>query len=88
MAKYRKKPVVVEAWQWLGSGFEADAPSWLRDYKSSDGRPVRLNWDGTLTIPTLEGNHLASVNDWIIQGVKGEVYPCTPDIFDATYEPA
>jgi hypothetical protein len=44
--------------------------------------------DGTLTIPTLEGDHLASVNDWLIQGVRGEVYPCKPDIFEATYEEA
>jgi hypothetical protein len=86
--RYRKKPVVVEAWQLLGGGFQADAPSWLRDYKSSDGRRVRVHPDGTLTIPTLEGDHLASVNDWLIQGVRGEVYPCKPDIFEATYEEA
>lgn len=41
-----------------------------------------------LVIPTLEGDHHASVGDWIIRGVKGEFYPCKPDIFAATYEPA
>jgi len=44
--------------------------------------------DGTLSIGTLEGQHLVSWGDWIIQGVKGELYPCKPDIFDATYEAA
>ena len=43
--------------------------------------------NGILTIPTLEGDHIANVGDWIIQGVQGEFYPCKPDIFDATYEP-
>ena len=84
--KYRKKPIVIEAWQWLGSGFQADAPSWVLDYKSANGDQVRLRQDGTLTIPTLEGDHTANIGDWIIQGVKGEVYPCKPDIFDATYD--
>ena len=41
----------------------------------------------TLLIPTLEGAMIANINDWIIKGVKGEIYPCKPDIFDMTYEP-
>ncbi len=41
----------------------------------------------TLSIGTLEGEHLISWGDWIIQGVKGEIYPCKPDIFEMTYEP-
>jgi len=86
MAKYRKKPVVIEAWDWLGGGFQTDAPRWLRDYKAADGRQVTERQDGTLLIPTLEGDHTASIGDWIIRGVKGEVYPCKPDIFDATYD--
>lgn len=44
--------------------------------------------DGAMVIPTLEGDHLANVGDWIIKGVKGEFYPCKPDIFAATYDPA
>ena len=86
--KYRKKPVVIEAWQWLGGAFPADAPEWLREYRRHSG--VR-DWiaptaGGALLIPTLEGNMKANVGDWIIQGVKGEVYPCKPDIFAATYD--
>ncbi len=86
--KYRKKPVVVEAWQYLGDGFQAAAPSWVLDYRSADGIQIRLQQDNTLTVPTLEGNHTASINDWLIRGVKGEVYPCKPDIFEATYDKA
>lgn len=58
MAKYRKKPVVIEAYQCAEP----------------------------LDIPTLEGVMHANVGDWIITGVKGEQYPCKPDIFTATYE--
>jgi hypothetical protein len=74
--KYRKKPVVIEAWR-----FNEDLsgrPSW-----------VKMDWFAgeSLHIPTLEGVMRAGVGDWIIKGVKGEVYPCKPDIFAATYEP-
>ncbi len=86
--QFRKKPIVIEAWQWGGSGFQADAPSWLRDYRDALGNQVRLLQDSTLEIPTLEGVHTALVGDWLIRGVKGEVYPCKPDIFEATYESA
>lgn len=41
-----------------------------------------------MNIPTLEGDHIANIGDWIIKGVKGEFYPCKPDIFAATYDPA
>ena len=58
MAKYRKKPVVIEAYQ----------------------------TDNEVDIPTLEGTMHASVGDYIITGVRGEQYPCKPDIFEATYE--
>lgn len=57
--KYRKKPVVIEAWQ----------------------------TNEAVVIETLEGTMRADPGDWIITGVKGEVYPCKPDIFEATYEP-
>jgi hypothetical protein len=46
------------------------------------------DFDGALTIPTLEGPLSAQPGDWIIKGIKGEFYPCKPDIFDATYDPA
>lgn len=78
MAQYRKMPVVIEAWQnCLGN----DVPDWVMD-------AIVITDDGALLIRTLEGDMKASLNDWIIQGVKGEVYPCKPDIFAATYEPS
>jgi len=80
MAKYRKKPVVIEAVQFdgtLGSLEGINIPEVSQDLGSS-----------TCQIPTLEGVMTAQPGDWIIRGVKGEFYPCKPDIFAATYEPA
>lgn len=73
MAKFRKKPVVIEATQW---------------FKDGDHPMVFINDDGTHEIWTLEGNHQVTPGDWIITGVKGEHYPCKPDIFEMTYESA
>ena len=89
MAKYRKKPIVVEAWQWTSGYLELDktAPKWVMDYKFGvSHEQVRLTQNVKLRIPTLEGEMYADIGDWIIQGVKGELYPCKPDIFEATYE--
>jgi hypothetical protein len=81
--KYRKKPVVVEAMQFTGKNHTA-----VREWGDELGK-VGV-WDGTggggMVIPTLEGDHRADPGDWIIRGVKGEFYPCKPDIFEATYE--
>lgn len=78
--KYRKKPVVVEAIQYDGKNIEAIEQ--FAGYEAMDK-------DGTLFIRTLENRRLqADAGDWIIKGVKGEFYPCKPDIFEATYEPA
>lgn len=82
MNRYRKKPVVIEAVQ-FNSGEE---PYELSQYVI-DGR-IRYTQDGTLLIQTLEGVMEARSGDWIIRGIKGELYPCKPDIFKATYEPA
>lgn len=86
MAKFRKKPVVIEAWQYTGDGFQSKAPAWVLAWRLGPGEQVRLQQNNTLRIPTLEGDHTASIGDWIIRGVKGELYPCKPDIFDETYE--
>lgn len=82
MAKYRKKPVVIEAWQWRPFAKGNDIPHWLimADYELDPS-------NNTLFIKTLEGTMRADPDDWIIKGVKGEIYPCKPDIFAATYEP-
>lgn len=98
MAKYRKKPVVIEAIRWWQNG---DHPE---DGDRGEGQVVRYfrgpEVSGTVPckhclvifhrhgwIDTLEGGHIVCPGDWIIRGVKGEFYPCKPDIFDATYEP-
>lgn len=95
--KFRKKPVVIEAFQMTearGSD-NRDWPSWLNEAWNK-----RLEEPGCLylvapapttrafRIRTLEGVHAVTWGDWIIRGVAGELYPCKPDIFEATYEPA
>ena len=75
--KYRKKPVVIEAIQWIGNN--------LSEIDNFIGRTVD-NKETTLVIHTLEGDMEASIGDYIIKGVNGEFYPCKPDIFDKTYE--
>ena len=121
MAKFRKKPVVIEAIQWFKNG---DHPNdYARDMEDfEDGRPRTFSgaerkargWEGDIVryyrrpddsgrrvcahcsitmhahgwIDTLEGGHVVCPGDWIITGIEGEHYPCKPDIFAATYEPA
>lgn len=77
--KFRKKPVVIEAMQWNGS---AD------DYalRAFAGHWVSIVGDSVI-ITTLEGHVKVSPGDYVIRGIKGEFYPCKPDIFAATYEP-
>lgn len=91
MPKFRKKPVVIEAFQWNPDrtpNWIAVPPEAVWFMEALVERVVRTNADGSCTIKTLEGNHRADPGDWIIQGVKGELYPCKPDIFEATYESA
>lgn len=92
--KYRKKPVVIEATQWLKMG---DHPEVIEAVKRPDGVIFCHNiisddggegYTRTFAIPTLEGAHEVTAGDWIITGVKGEHYPCKPDIFEMTYEKA
>jgi len=87
--KFRKKPVVIEAWpvdELTNTMFsDPELPQAIRDAANA-GVYVHLG-QGKADIVTLEGTMRASSGDWIIQGVKGELYPCKPDIFNATYEP-
>ena len=81
MAKFRKKPVVVDSIQWMGTNDE-EISEFVGDKLSQGTEPA------TLGVGTLEGMMTAQPYDYIIKGVKGEFYPCKPDIFAATYEPA
>lgn len=83
MSKYRKKPVVIEAMQFNGNVVLSDFQQWLMKV---DPERKCLYVEDKLSIHTLEGVMTADFGDFIIQGVKGELYPCKPDIFYATYE--
>ena len=99
MGLYRKKPVVIEAVQlcwrnwnevcdFLGDIIGAHNPGRYSEECSDacgEETTAGAGWI-EITIPTLEGDHVAKHGDWIIKGVKGEFYPCKPDIFAATYE--
>jgi hypothetical protein len=85
MNKFRKRPVVIEARQ-LNFENAAEIMAWCGSTKHWSRPPLRAVTG--IIVPTLEGQHEASFGDWIIKGVKGEFYPCKPDIFEATYEPA
>ena len=93
--KFRKKPVVIEAFQMTKETRvdNRDWPEWLNKAWNDDlGEPgsvfptVAGTGDGTVSIGTLEGEMLVNFDDWIIQGVEGELYPCKPEIFAATYD--
>lgn len=82
MALYRKKPVVIEAYCYNQQPHNY-RPDWFSDRVTAN---VIITYPDHAIIKTLEGDMRADLGDWIIKGVKGEVYPCKPDIFAATYE--
>ncbi len=88
MPKFRKKPVVIEAVCYTGrNGFTIQQWSNFEIVESPVLEPSSDNPTGDyLQIKTLEGVMIANLGDWLIKGVKGEFYPCKPDIFAATYE--
>ena len=95
VAKYQKKPVVIEAFQMTFDRRwnSLEWPEWLYSaWNLGDGSYGSLEIDSDdpakelLVIVTLEGPLRIAWDDWVIQGVKGELYPCKPDIFEATYE--
>lgn len=85
MPRFRKKPVEVEVVRWIGTNVEE-----ILDFVGRRDEPGSRAYHHATTesicIPTLEGPMWASRGDWIIRGVQGEVYPCKPDIFAATYD--
>jgi hypothetical protein len=102
MGKFRKKPIVIDAVQWWPPGDPRHDKSMVVHRKGNSVEPPDLRQVGDLfqfstiagmgddifMVRTLEGDMRVSPGDWIITGVKGEKYPCKPDIFAATYEPA
>lgn len=78
--KFRKKPVVIEAY----CPYDYGMPDWFE--QALCDRKIRENVSGGFDIDTLEGTMHANDGDWIIKGVNGEFYPCKPDIFEKTYE--
>ena len=111
--KYRKKPVVIEATQWLKNGDHPDDNCDMFDYPDGKGNVFQRPGEGKVVryfrrpdkpgadlcdhcmktmhvhgwIDTKEGGHIVCPGDWVITGVQGEMYPCKPDIFEATYDP-
>jgi hypothetical protein len=92
MPKYRKLPIVIDALIWNGKNhrsmfnFLGGSNS---DHISTSGENFYIDHgkvEGGLMLKTLEGEHKASVGDYVIKGISGEFYPCKPDIFKATYE--
>ena len=87
--KYRKKPVIIDAWQWLKNGDVPEANTHPIDSDTEwicqqcGNKANQLN-----NCTTLEGWHIVCPGDYISKGVKGEFYPCKPDIFELTYEKA
>lgn len=92
--KFRKKPIVIEAFQMTHSRRwdRQDWPEWLYHAWNLDAREGALfispddPEEELLVLGTLEGCHNVDWDDWIIQGIRGELYPCKPDIFEKTYE--
>jgi hypothetical protein len=80
MSKFRKKPVVIDAVQWNGDMYAM--------IEFSDGSDNFGFVEDRCIIDTLEGQMTAMPGDWVIKGISGEFYPCKPDIFEKTYEPA
>lgn len=104
MTKYRKKPVVIEAYQFPYRDNPnsldltgTDTPDWLWDgfvngviravyHTTADAAPFEGKGYWYLMISTIEGDMACMADSWIIRGIQGELYPCKPDIFEATYE--
>lgn len=92
MARFRKKPIVIEAYQWLKVEDYVEGVKRDVDYYRAPGEDGELCQHCDLTkhshgwINTLEGGHIVCPTDWIITGVKGEKYPCKADIFYSSYE--
>lgn len=91
MGQYRKKPVVIDAFKWTADEHQTDDPVWIVEaIKRGD---VLIGAESppedptiVMRIKTLEGWMTGQIGDYIIRGIKGEIYPCKPDIFEASYD--
>lgn len=88
--KVRKRPVIVEAFQWTGDINQTEDPEWIIE-AIKDGTVVisdpKVFFLGlVMIIQTLEGEFIAKRGHWIIRGINGEIYPCDPEIFKKTYD--
>lgn len=89
MPKFRKKPVEIEARQFETNNDDGSCIRSICEWIEESEDAIQVSHDGTsIKIATLEGVMEVNVGDWIIRGVKGEFYPCKPDIFEATYDAA
>lgn len=94
MSRWRRKPVVVDAWQFMPAEQSEQLPPWIdprwfcEDPRAHGGRLVAGPGTPHMLIPTAAGALRADLTDWIIRGVKGDIYPCKADVFIASYEPA
>jgi len=97
MAKYKKKPVEIEAVQWQENGILSETPNWIsvalaKNFPIGNSKPKKdeigaiYRFADEIHISTLEGVMKATKGDYIIRGVEGELYPCKPNIFEKTYE--
>ena len=83
--KFRKKPVVIEAFQWKPKARVDETPDWF--FNACFQQRIYPEIDGTLSILTLERKMTAQPGDWLIKDLQDELYPCKPDFFAATYDP-
>ena len=87
MARFRKRPVEVDAIQFINDASTYHLLNWINRGLRRNGSDRSAYWENDkLIIPTLEGDHAAKYGDWIIKGVHGEFYPCDAEIFAKTYE--
>ena len=90
MSRWRKRQVVIDAWQFMPAGRREALPAWIdpRWFHDEVAPDAEVEHRGTphMLIPTPGGTLRADLTDWIIRGVKGEVYPCKDDVFAASYE--
>ena len=88
MGQYRKRPVIIDAWQvqWLLDSARNNSPLFPAGVEAAHLAGDLTLRDDCISVLTLEGTMVARADDWLLRGVAGEFYPCKPDIFAATYE--